>query len=416
MKIKDALISALILTLVLICPQAYSQIKGTILIVVSENARISVDGDNIGNADPDKPLKYEAEAGEHFVKAYSVNNPSASASQTVKVESGKQKVVSLEIAKTDPSPAQSNSSKLDPIVVADIDVTLPGILTVNSWKSEHPNKNYIFPHLHYAFEKGDVIVIDFNAGNTKSTNMMKVATYPDKVIKYSNEKFTELSSVMITVDERSIYQFLLSTSHAFDVKGHITIKRIPLSEQTKSFNTSVVMRKKFHTQEIASEKQYVNGGFNAATENGKSRVVIPVKLPRNTVYWLYSFSATRNKQLENEEYSLMKEITKVAGLVPGEELLSLGVEQLIKPPSSDYCDVYMFDGDNSTLFENKSPSCKACAEGRAEHLKSGIIKITATKDPIYYLGILNPSILYGINTSIQVVAITMTEELEMEQK
>lgn len=90
-------------------------------------------------------------------------------------------------------------------------------------------------------------------------------------------------------------------------------------------------------------------------------------------------------------------------------ILGFGINSLTHPPGADYCDIYLLDSENSQFFEAKQ-SYRYFPIGTRKNIKSGISEMTFGAGELYYLGLLNPDITYGIHTSIEVVAIVLEED------
>lgn len=254
--------------------------------------------------------------------------------------------------------------------------------------------------------------------------MIEVATYPNNVIKYTNRSFTELKDLRIKVEERSIYRLTFATNHAFDRNCILTIGRKPASAETAIFNTSVSKQKIYRpTSVIEPSSQWINSGSNSLFAGGKSRVVLPVTLPPNTVEWFYRFSASRNKEdIENvrSSFQLLGELTKLLLVSTGvgvgvTKAVSIGVEQLTMPPGANVCDIFLLEYNAIGNFESKNDSnWEYILQGSRKNLMSGNVKVNCCNEGQYYLGIRNPAAYDGINVSVEVIAITVSEEYVME--
>src|SRR5690606_28294488 len=137
--------------------------------------------------------------------------------EIVSLEPGGQKIVKFEFS---PVNASSSDKLID---VAEISFSIPGTLAVATWVSQNPDKPYPYPTFMYAFEKGDEIVLDVTTENVKGTNKVTIATYPDGVVRYTNQSFTSLSDLSITVPERSIYSFTFLSNYILPRDGHLKI-------------------------------------------------------------------------------------------------------------------------------------------------------------------------------------------------
>jgi len=395
----------------------FSQSQGTALIIVDTDAKLSIDGGNKEIINANTPKKYTLMLGEHFIQLEAdINGAKTNRSQVLTIEADKQKVVQIEFSDTQEKQVLTNNVTEGIITVADLNFTIPGSLAVGSWLQDHPNETYPFPRYFYAFEKGDKIVLNFSMSNNKGTNIIEVVSYPDKVIKYSNKSCTELNDLEITVEERSIFEFLFATNFAFDRNAKITIGRIPASEATKDFNTSVALKKKYKAITLQpSQDFWVNSGSNAAL-GGRSRITLPLEFPKNTVEWYYKFAASRNANeiaQTKEKLHLVGELTQlISGFTGG--ALNIAVEELTQPPGANYCDVFLLNKDNLSPFEQKT-EFTYITEGTMANYISGVVQMKCCTNDIHYIGVRNPDTFYGIQVAIEVVAIVMEQVLERGQ-
>ena len=400
----------------------FAQDASTILVLSNKSGKLIFDGEEKGNCEANIPFKVVSTPGEHYVQVRTIENGNIEdKGDVVVLEPAKQKVFKITFDESSSPPATSME-----IVVADLNFSIPGLTTVGSWANANPGQSYPYPTHFVAFEKGDEIIVNTSMTNKKGTNVMEVRTYPGNVLKYSNNSFTDLENLRIKVEERSIYQLVFATNHIFDRNCLLTIKRKPASADAGSFNTNVSLQRVSRTISVVeSASQFINSGSNAAFKGGTSRIVVPVNLPPNTVEWFYRFSASRSKEeIENTRkgVSLFTELTKLlldatgVGMVVT-KAVSIGIEQLTMPPGSDYCDIYLLTYDNISNFEAKNDDLvKYILEGSRQNLMSGNVKVTCCNQGQFYLGVKNPSPVDGIHVSIEVIAITATDEYVMENR
>jgi hypothetical protein len=127
------------------------------------------------------------------------------------------------------------------------------------------------------------------------------------------------------------------------------------------------------------------------------------------VEWYYTFSSNREESDKNAVKNNLKLASQITKVIDATGITSLVVDQLLAPPGGDICDVYLLDAYNIGPFNQKNVF-HYIVEGSRENIKQGTIKITNKELPIYYIGIKNPSNLYGIDVSLEVVAIVLEEE------
>lgn len=385
-----------------ICSYAQDE-RGTILLIANTEAKVIIDGEEVGLLESNKPQKFLVDPGEHYLQVIYMGEEK---NEVLNIEAGVQKVLKFEFGVKEV--LEDSNATIELVKVADLNFYIPGMLLVSD---DNPN-----PQVYYAFEKGDQIVINCNMSNAKGTNTLSVTTYPDNVTKYSNEGFRELKDLNIPVEERGIYVFTFSTNHLMDRNVRAQIHRIPESEQTNDFNTAVSWQEVYTPITIhETQKFFINSGSNATFRGGKSRVTLPINLPDNTVEWYYEFSASRDEAEINstmESFSLIKDLSS---FLLKNNVLGIGIELLTQPPGSDICDIYLLDYENSRTFEEKIGH-QYILEGSRENLASGVVKVVCCNEGNYYLGLKNPSDFHGIHAAVQVVAIVKEEKLVMHQE
>ncbi|WP_141119705.1 hypothetical protein [Lutibacter agarilyticus] len=296
-------------------------------------------------------------------------------------------------------------SQITPITIMSGSLKLPGM----------QYKQYTF-----AFAQGDRIVFNYKELKNKAINKIEVFEMPSK-LKFSRFKPTSISNEIITVPQTGIYVFKFTNTSLSKRVAELSIQRMPKDVSTIYFNTTPqkrivsdttfttriekrLVKTIYETKPIIDKQQfYINSGSNAMFKGGKSRIVIPISLPVNTVEWYYTFSASRSEAEINKISSNMQLASELSQLIDQSGLLSFGIDQLTQPPGADYCDVYLIDHANYSKFINKE-GFSHYPIGTRENILSGTVKVKANL-PNSYLGIKNPDSMNGIHFAIEVVAI-----------
>lgn len=279
---------------------------------------------------------------------------------------------------------------------------------------------------YYGFCKGDQIVFSFEEMNNKKLTEIEIIEYPSSS-KFMDFKTKKIENKIINVTQTGIYAFRFSNSALGRRICKYKIQRIPTSDATKNFNSSVYWRTvtdtTYYTNQekylikkeyvpkavLPSTDYYVNSGINATFQGGKSRITFPVNLPQNTVEWYYQFSASRNKEEIKKTKKTFNLLGQLTNLIDQTGALSFGINALTQPPGADYCDIYLLDYDNSRLFEAKL-QYYYLTKGTRENIKSGIVKMNGGSGQSYYIGIKNPDNTHGVNVVIEVIVIVIEEE------
>ncbi len=150
---------------------------------------------------------------------------------------------------------------------------------------------------------------------------------------------------------------------------------------------------------------YLSGGARASV-GGKSRVVIPFDLPKNTVEWFYSFSTsdgtsgTKNLNLALQLSTLLVDQTGTTASL---------MNQVKVPSGSSSIDIYLLNSENQTAFEekwdNNGGNFYFISEGTVKNTKQAVVKVDDIKSGRWYLGLKNPSSLDGVNIFVEITAI-----------
>jgi hypothetical protein len=279
---------------------------------------------------------------------------------------------------------------------------------------------------YYGFAEGDQLIFNFQEVNGKELKELEIIELPTSS-KFMDYKTKKIENKTINITKTGIYKFRFSNSAVGGRICRFKIQRIPANETTKNFNSSVLWRtvydstkyvvkenylvkKEYKPVQLLEPSQfYINSGSNATFKGGKSRITLPVILPRNTVEWYYVFSASRDEDeisRTKKSINLMGQMTK---LIDQSGVLNIGVDMFTKPPGGNVCDIYLLDVNNRNPFEEKV-ECRHYPEGTRENITSGVVKIKSALFLNNYLGIKNPDGSYGIYIAIEAVAITLEEE------
>jgi hypothetical protein len=410
------------INLILICILGFVSIanaqEAILIVIPNKESKILIDGVEKGTTKTNSAFRITTTSGEHYVEAQTIGTSiSQTKGEVVQLEEGKQKILKLEF--------QSTTLDSDLLQIAELNFELPGSVTVLAWSAQNENKGkeYPYPAYYYAFEKGDEIVLNLTMSNEKGTNSIRVSSYPDGIERYSNSAFTELKDLRIKVPERAIYRFAFGTNNAFPRNAFMKISRMPASQEATNFNSKVTYKRILTPLSILEPQNFfINSGSKATFAGGISRIIVPITLPANTVEWFYRFSASREaSDIENvkNNFSLLGDLTKLVFNLSGvgAAVSTLAVDKLTQPPGANYCNIYFLEYQYIQAFQAKADDqWRSFIEGSRENFKSGNVKVTCCNNGSYYLGIKNPDATYGVNVSLEVVALVGNEGYVMENK
>jgi hypothetical protein len=302
-------------------------------------------------------------------------------------------------------------SQLSPIDVAE------STLKVNAFGEEA---------FYYGFAEGDQLIFNFEEVKGKELKELEIIELPSSS-KFMDYKTAKIENKIIRINKTAIYKFRFANSAMAGRICKFKIQRQPANESSINFDPAVSWRTIYDTvtrtvQEkylmssiykpvslIPTSSSYINGGRVAAFGMGKSRILFPVVLPKNTVEWFYQFSSFRDEESANRAKSSMNLTGQLMQLINPGKWVSIGVELLKIPPGADYCDIYLLDYPNSILFEDKK-EYSYYPLGTRKNFTSGVVKLPPSNLSNLFLGIKNPDAGVGIHVTLEVTAITLEEE------
>lgn len=283
----------------------------------------------------------------------------------------------------------------------------------------------------YGFAKGDKVILNLSEERDKNIKTFKVSSYQNNGAIFSEFNVTSLNNKEIEIKNTGIYEFRFLNSSLARRIINFKIDRLPAAENTVSFDSEVKIRtiidttysirtenyvksENYEVVELVSNQEYfINSGMNATFQDGKSRIALPINLPKNTQKWYYQISSFRENSMKDKVVEQMSLVSDLSKLIDTSGSLDFALNSLSEPPGADYCDVYLIDYNNYNPFLNKL-EFRHYPVGTRENIKSGNVEIIQSFNQPIYLGIKNPDSMHGVNIVISVVAIV--HNLEMATK
>ena len=182
----------------------------------------------------------------------------------------------------------------------------------------------------------------------------------------------------------------------------------------QSINAQTVKTKQIVKTLIKERTISLNGGANASL-GGRSRTVIPIVLPANTVSWYYSFTTSPGVN-GLETLKLFAQLSTLA--VDPLGITKNTINNIQVPLGSSGIDTYLLDQKNSDLFVQKADqnggTFSYYREGLVTNTNQALVPIYNALQGTYYIGLRNPSTFTGIHITIEVVAIVQEIEQQSE--
>jgi uncharacterized membrane protein len=179
----------------------------------------------------------------------------------------------------------------------------------------------------------------------------------------------------------------------------------PLSETSiKNDGVTVTKKAEYEVLKLPIQNIYLNSTSNEYWKGGNTKSIIPIELPEGTVEWYYEYTSSRSKELVQANVQKFSVATQLTSLIDKTGLLNATANMFTSPPGNDVCDVYLFENEYYNQFL-KGESFNHYPIGTRQNFKSGIVQIRNLSLKIPRIGIKNNDMTFGINVSIQIVAI-----------
>lgn len=285
---------------------------------------------------------------------------------------------------------------------------------------------------YFAFAEGDEIIFNLEVIDGKPLKEVEIIEYPE-TSKYSEYKTSKITNKSIKVQRTGIYKFYIKGSLRKRV-CKLTIDRIPASEETIKFNTSVKWETRSDTTfikmgeikkvisadttvvSVLDRLERVHSSTSLSNNNMSS---FSINLPKNTIEgnqetelisWAYWIGTEEEGQsaYEIEEKEFLKSSAAEFGYLTGNPLagLALGVFAMSYSPASGenvkYEITYGITGDPNTYI---------LAKGNSIVSKKRIVKFTQGG---FRVSLYNDNYIEAINVNVKVSAIVVKRKIKYE--
>jgi hypothetical protein len=156
-------------------------------------------------------------------------------------------------------------------------------------------------HVFYlGFTEGDELIFNFSEANGKEMKEVEIIEYPSSS-KFMDYKTKKVENKRISIPRTSIYKFRFHNSSIAGRVCRIKIQRIPASNATKNFNTTVYWKTLYDTSYATVQERFVEKSDTMAVQffsqvvklpahngtAGSNKSVMELSLPDNTIAWAY---------------------------------------------------------------------------------------------------------------------------------
>lgn len=277
---------------------------------------------------------------------------------------------------------------------------------------------------YYGFAEGDQLIFNFEEVNGKELKEIEIIELPSSS-KFMDYKTKKIENKTLNITKTGIYKFRFSNSAIGGRICKFKIQRIPATETTKNFNTSVYWKTVYDTTYTTEQEKYliksdttvsnitdqvakVHSGGNL---NG-NKTTFNFTLPDNTVAWSYYIGVdqagqqayqTATNELASKAGPL---VSKIPGYGPLAALALGGVSYLTQLQSGEDIDFYIVDGNNVNLFMG----------GQAfSYIKKGKVindysRMTAPLKGSWHVCLSNDNAVTGVTVAVKITAIIVTQQ------
>ncbi len=296
--------------------------------------------------------------------------------------------------------------------------------------------------LYFGFAQGDKIIFNFREIDNKEFKEIEIVEYPNNS-KFSDFKTSKIENKTLTVTKQAAYIFRFKSGGVGGKICKVQIQRIPASEATRDFNTTINWITKQDTTWNSYTKDIVVGYDTAYLQNTKKELVridtsvtelfskteqignedyssLNVYLPENSyspnqlspyqskevIAWSY-WLGTDKQSYESANQSLSKGIGALATLSGYGALANLaitGVSLFSNPTNGSnvkYSFIAMQNGQQFTFDSGDG----VAANGRNEKLLQGTFTIRLYNDNVWN----------DINVTVKVIAVQVSKTWEDKQ-
>ncbi len=280
---------------------------------------------------------------------------------------------------------------------------------------------------YYGFAEGDQLVFNFEEVNGKELKEVEITELPSSS-KYMDYKTIKINNKVLNIAKTGIYEFRFSNSALSGRVCKFKIQRIPASDATKNFNTSVYSRTVYDTIYTPIQEEYLiksdttavtivdqlaKVSSETAMNGNPNTTLVDFTLPTGTIAWSYYIGVGTEGQEAYKEATdeFLSTAADLVSGIPGYGIMAAlaltGINYFTKVQGSDNVKYYFItDWDNVLLFES---------DQTFYHYKQGDVVNDASRmtQPLsgkVYLGLFNDNIRDAIEVIVKVTAISVSQQ------
>lgn len=276
--------------------------------------------------------------------------------------------------------------------------------------------------LYYGFAEGDQLIFNFESIDGKELKEIEIIEMPTSS-KFADYQSVKIVNKTLNIPRNGIYKFRFYNSSLGKRICKIKIQRIPLSDKTKNFNSSVYWKtirdtiytptvEKFLAKSENVVKEIYSGNPQISSTNAfngnKNYQIVSFDLPENTVSWSFYIGtgnegkAAYDKARDSFTEEAASSFSKLSVYGPMAALAFTGVSYFNKVQGEDNVKYWFINGvDNVNLFQ----SGQAFFSYKTGDVINEASQMTFPLNGKIYLALLNDNTVDPIQLTLKITAI-----------
>lgn len=279
---------------------------------------------------------------------------------------------------------------------------------------------------YYGFAEGDQMIFSFEEVNGKELKEIEIVEMPSSS-KFTDYKTKRIDKKRLTINRTGIYKFRFANAAITGRVCRFKIQRIPASDATKNFNTSVSWKTIYDTTYVTESEIYLERTDTSIVNivdqlpkissrnalNGSSnKTIVDFDLPKGTISWSYYIGVGNEGKQAYDKASneFLTTGAQTVSKIPGYGVLAAlalhGINYFLKTQGKDNVKYWFItDWDNVLLFRANKPF---------RQYKQGDVINDAYQMQVplrgkVYLGLYNDNIRDAIEVTFKVTAVVVNE-------
>lgn len=279
---------------------------------------------------------------------------------------------------------------------------------------------------YYGFAEGDKMIFSFEEANGKELKEIEIVELPSSS-KFMDYKTNRIQNKTITINRTGIYKFRFANSAISGRVCRFKIQRIPASDVTMNFNTSVSWKTIYDTTYTTESEIYLESSDTSvvnlvdqvpkvssknALNGNDNKTIVDFSLPKGTISWSYYIGVgNEGKQAyDKASNAFLSAGAQTVSKIPGYGVLAAlalnGINYFLATQGRDNVKYWFISNwDNVLLFKSNH----TFLQYKQGDVINDAYQMQAPRSGQIYLGLYNDNIRDAIEVTVKVTAIVVTE-------